>query len=114
MSPAKFYTSPNHIDIASHLSDLDDETIDENQYDESQVSVFLDTVSKKTMHHPLFQKLYDAAAAKMISMDREIGLAVLMSYDFLDVFYSCLQLYEQSPEKFDETCAEWVIMMGRL
>ena len=114
MSPAKFYTSPNHIDIASHLSQLDDETIDENQYDESQVSTFLDSISKKTIHDPLFQQLYDLAAAKMISLDREIGLAVLMSYDFLDAFYDCVLLYDQSPDLWTETCTEWIIMIQRL
>ena len=114
MSPAKFYSSPNHIDIASHLSQLDDETIDENQYEESKVSAFLDTVYRKTMHDPLFQQLYDLAAAKMISMDREIGLAVLLSYDFLGVFYDCLQVYNQSPESWTDSCAEWIIMIERL
>ncbi len=83
--------------------DLDDETLDEQHYDETTVSTFLDTVFENTKTNPLFHVLYDLAAAKMISMDREIGLAVLFSYDYLSAFYPCYCEYIEHPTTFSET-----------
>ena len=60
---------------------IDDETLDENDYDEDSVSAFLDNIYEKTKTEPLFHTLYDAAASKMSSEDREIGLTILLSYD---------------------------------
>ena len=83
--------------------DFDDETLDEQHYDESAVSRFLDTVFENTKTNPLFTTLYDLAAAKMLSMDREIGLAVLFSYDYLGAFYPCYCEYIQQPTTFSKT-----------
>jgi hypothetical protein len=83
--------------------DFDDETLDEQHYDESAVSRFLDTVFENTKINPLFTALYDLAAAKMLSMDREIGLTVLFSYDYLAAFYPCYCEYVQHPTTFSKT-----------
>lgn len=83
--------------------DLDEETLDELHYDESIVSNFLDIVFENTNTNPLFQTLYDLAAAKMISMDREIGLAVLFSYDYFGAFYPCYCEYIRNPKTFSQT-----------
>jgi hypothetical protein len=83
--------------------DLDEETLDELHYDESTVSGFLDTVFANTKTNPLFQTLYDLAAAKMISIDREIGLAVLFSYDYFGAFYPCYCEYLRNPKTFSKT-----------
>ena len=88
--------------------EIDDETLDENDYDESAVSVFLDAVYEKTKNHPLFQTVYDSAAAKMLSQDREIGLAILLSYDYLWAFYPCYCEYIDNPETFSKT-NDWYI-----
>ena len=85
-------------DNVQHLPDLDEETLDEYNYDESSVSAFIDQIVALTAHHPLFQTLYDFAAAKMFSTDREIGITILLSYDFLALYYPLLSLYEKSPE----------------
>lgn len=92
-----------YYDNVQHLPDLDDETLDEYNYDEHSVSVFIDRVSALTIHNPLFQTLYDYAAAKMFSTDREIGITILLSYDYLALFYPLLRLYEQSPEFIQST-----------
>ena len=88
--------------------DLDDETLDELHYDETTVSQFLDTVFANTKINPLFHVLYDLAAAKMISTDREIGLAVLFSYDYFGAFYSCYCEYIKIPNTFSKTNPHYV------
>jgi len=89
--------------IPENPFDLDDETLDEQHYDEDTVSRFLDIVFQNTKTNPLFQTLYDLAAAQMISTDREIGLAVLFSYDYLGAFYPCYCEFIQDPTAFSET-----------
>jgi hypothetical protein len=81
---------------------IDEETLDEQQYDEEKVSLFMDTLFGKTQSSPLFQTLYDIAAAQMISTDREIGLAVMCSYDYFASFYECYLEYISSPTTFSE------------
>ena len=88
--------------------ELDAETLDELHYDESTVSRFLDTVFTNTKTNPLFRTLYDLAAAKMISIDREIGLTVLFSYDYLRAFYPCYCEYIENPTTFSETNLHYV------
>ena len=82
---------------------IDDETLDEQHYDEENVALFMDTLLDQTQSSPLFQTLYDIAAAQMISTDREIGLAVLCSYDYFASFYECYLEYVSSPKTFSET-----------
>jgi hypothetical protein len=93
--------------------DIDDETLDENDYDEQNVSAFLDTIYERTHRHPLFQLLYDKAAAKMISENREIGLTVLLSYDYLSAFYPCYCEYNDNPDTF-HTTNTWYITLTKL
>lgn len=98
------------ISPPENIYDIDDETLDENHYDEKQVSNFLDTIYKNTKDSVWFQTLYDSAAAKMISTDREIGLAVLCSYDYLAAFYNCYLEYVESPETFNEQTSAYRII----
>ena len=87
---------------------IDDETLDEQHYDDDTVSRFMDTVYHSTQHSSLLQHLYDSAAAKMISTNREIGLAVLFSYDYMSAFYTCYCEYISSPETFSETTQSYM------
>lgn len=102
------------IDPPENPFDLDEETLDELHYDESTVSKFLDTVFANTNTNPSFQTLYDLAASKMISMDREIGLAVLFSYDYFGAFYPCYCEYLQNPTTFSETNPLYVKIYQKL
>ena len=70
--------------------DVDDETRDEWTYDEDATKIAMDRIYDKTKSDPLFQELYDLAAARMFSTDREIGLAILCSYDCLFLFMEVL------------------------
>lgn len=101
MDPAKFYETE---DIKCDPSDpnVSAETIDEYNYDIDAVKTYLDEVYRKTKDHPLFQRLYTAAAALMFSVDPEIGLAVLMSYDYLAWFYNSYTGFNKNPEEFTE------------
>lgn len=93
--------------------DIDTETLDENDYDDQSVNTFLDTIYENTRNHPLFQSLYDNAAAKMISENREIGLAILLSYDYLWAFYPCYCEYMNNPSTFTHTNI-WYITLTKI
>jgi|LauGreDrversion4_2_1035121.scaffolds.fasta_scaffold07027_4 hypothetical protein len=80
--------------------DFDDETCDEMSYDEGAAKRAMDSMYLITHKHPLFQELFDHAAARMFSTDREIGLAVLCSYDYLSRFHACIVQFLQTPEQF--------------
>lgn len=82
--------------------DWDAETIDEMSYDEEAASKVLDQIYESTKHNILFDKIYISAAAKMMSLDPEIGLAVCMSYDYFKGFCECLELYRKTPAQFTE------------
>ena len=69
---------------------LDDETRDEISYDDNTANKTLDYVFELTNLHPLFNTLYLSAAAKMISTDPSIGIAVLFSYDYFEEFHKCI------------------------
>ena len=94
--------------------DWDEETIDEMSYDESAMSKGLDTIYDKTKAHPLFKTIYQNAAAKMISMDNEIGLAVCVSYDYFKFFHACIGLFEHDPAAFNESSQEYQTMIQTL
>jgi hypothetical protein len=87
MDPTKFYETE---DIRCDPTDpnVSEETIDEYNYDAEAVAKYLDTVYQSTKSRPEYQRLYTAAAALMFSENPEIGLAVLMSYDYLAHFYN--------------------------
>jgi hypothetical protein len=71
--------------------EIDDITNDENNYDEESMSKSMDIVYEKTKDNILFQNLYQHGAAKMFSLDQEIGMAVLCSYDYFHLFHMCLK-----------------------
>ena len=78
-------------DVDSDCNDLaDDETRDEMNYDEETLSVGMDLILEKTLGIPAFDELYLLGAAKMISESKDIGMVILMSYDFFPWFHLCL------------------------
>jgi hypothetical protein len=82
--------------------DLDEETKDELNYNESSISTTMDSLLLLTKDNRCFQELYDLAAALMFSCNREIGLAVLFSYDNLPLFHDCLSSFYYDPGAFNE------------
>jgi hypothetical protein len=77
---------------------IDELSNDENNYDEEQMARSMDFIYEKTKNHALFQTLYQHGAAKMFSLNNEIGLAVLCSYDYFHLFHQCLRVFVQENE----------------
>ena len=73
--------------LPDNLKDIDAETQDEYNYDEECISSTMSLLFSYTKDNTYFNKLYDMAASKMISTNREIGQAVLFSYDYLIFFH---------------------------
>ena len=82
--------------------EIDDITNDENNYDEESMSKSMDIVYEKTKDNILFQNLYQHGAAKMFSLDQEIGMAVLCSYDYFHLFHMCLKDFFYDFVSFNE------------
>jgi hypothetical protein len=102
-------------DIEKHNQEaIDDETADEMRYDNDAVEKIMDHVYDKTKNLPLFQELYKKAAAKMISMDPEIGLCILFSYDYLPLFRNCLDVFFKSPPEFKAETHEFIALQAKL
>jgi len=95
MKKGKYYSDDTYS-INPSSGEIDTETLDEFEYDDLAMSVFLDHVYSLTKDSPIFQKLYSDAAALMFSTDLEIGLAVLCSYDYLADFYTFFLLHKNS------------------
>ena len=62
----------------------------------------------------LFLYVLDKAAARMFSTDREIGLSILFSYDYLDVFHNCLVFFYTNENEFTDTTDCYVELLKRL
>lgn len=106
--------SQNYPETIQQIPDLDDETLDEMSYDESAATKTMDYLLDVTKNNKWFNSLYDLAAAKMISMDREIGLAVLMSYDYLQLFQLCIHDFMKCKDAFDDTTESYVHLQKNL
>ena len=105
------------------FDEIEDETLDEFLYDTDNMSNYLDTVYSLTKTNPIFSRLYGLAAERMFSTDPEIGLAVIYSYDYLDLFFPllCMFLRELDHdlhrefsfplEPVDETNSYYILLM---
>lgn len=102
--------SSNYPDINSSI---DNESRDELEYDEKTMSVALDRIYANTNDHRLFKEIFEKAAGCMLSIDPEIGLAVLCSYDYLDVFIPCYREYMLTGI-FDTTSIYYVNLQNKL
>jgi len=94
--------------------DLDEITMDENNYDEESAKKGMNFIYKRTHTHPLFMILYKKAAGCMLSVDSEIGLAVLFSYDYMTSFHKCVQCFFSNPDNFNEECDEYTELHTKL
>jgi len=78
-------------DIEAHNQEvLDAETRDEMCYDGVAAINVMDYVYDCTKDTPEFALLYTKAAARMFSEDPNLGIAILFSYDYLQLFHACL------------------------
>jgi len=93
---------------------LDAETEDEMSYDESSASKIMDEIFMSTNNNVLFSNVYKVAAAKMLSEDFSIGLAVLFSYDYLNSFILCLVDYFKSPLDFNKENSNYINLLKKI
>jgi flagellar motor switch protein FliG len=100
--------------ILAEYKDIDEESLDEMMYDETAVEFSLNKVYEKTKDNLAFQKIYLEAAAKMISMNPETGLAILLSYDYLKEFATLLHYYEDNLDSDIENTAEYQNVYSKL
>ena len=68
---------------------------DEQNYDQKTISRCLNVISNLTKDSYELNELYKLASATMMSLDREIGLAVLFSFDYFKDFHLVLSVYFQ-------------------
>jgi len=94
--------------------DIDEITCDEQDYDVDATSQKLDFILEQTGGNPWFQELYDIAASKMISTDRNIGLSVLFSYDYLVYFHKCLCSFFDDPDGFNDSNVAFVALKKKI
>lgn len=113
MDPAVFYETE---DIKCDPTDpkVSKETIDEYNYDQQAIKTYLDDVYQNTKDHKEFKRLYLAAAALMFSENPEIGLAVLMSYDYLAHFHNVYTTYLKTPTEFSDKDPFYKILIKRI
>jgi uncharacterized tellurite resistance protein B-like protein len=93
----------------AYLKEDDFESYDELTYDTDAINRGMETILSKTKENPLFQTLYSLAAQQFLSTDPEIGLCVLLSYDY---FADFLNVYET--EGVTETSECYVTLKRKL
>jgi len=94
--------------------EIDEITRDENNYDEENAKKALDYIYCNTNEHPLFNHLYKKAASHMLSLDESIGLSVLCSYDYLQMFHKCVQCFMNERDNFNDMNPSYVKLNNAL
>lgn len=98
----------NYPDSIKQLEDelgaeFDKETRDEIEYDEESAGLMMQYIRNQTKHLPIFQRLYELAAARFLSRDHEIGVAILYAYEYLPFFHKCICIFLTNPADLTET-----------
>lgn len=78
----------NYPDISG--MDLDDVTKDEKMYDLQAADMTMDHIYEITKTIPELVELYEKSASFMFSTDPNIGLTIMLGYDYLDLFHKLL------------------------
>jgi len=97
------FCNMKYIDISNQYADfdiIDDETKDELLFDSNAMEDKMDEILEKTKGDLLWDELYELAAAKFFSTKKDIGIAVLFSYDYFPGFYSCWNSFNDFPEQW--------------
>jgi hypothetical protein len=102
------------INIIKLQEELDEETEDEISYDDEAAEKTTDEIYSQTKSNALFKNIYLIAAAKFLSQDESTGLVVLLSYDFLSCFVSCLVEYLKSPIEFNEENNYYIDLLKKI
>ena len=105
----------NIANIESEIKqyEYDQETEDELLFDETAMNVGMTNILEKTANNKLFSELYNYAAARMISTDRETGLCILLSYDYFYDFLNVWNAYLENPSEFSEKNSYFILLKSR-
>ena len=109
----------NYPDSIKHLEeelgdDFDKETRDEIEYDEDSAALMMQYIRNQTKHLPIFQRLYEMAAARFLSRDHEIGVAILYAYEYLPFFHKCVCIFLNNPADLTEETQEYSELVNLL
>ena len=102
------------INSLNSVEELDEETEDEISYDDEAATKMLDYIYEKTKDNTMFIEVYKIAASKMLSEEPTIGQAVLLSYDYLPLFYSCLVDYLNLPNLFNKENINYINLLKKI
>lgn len=95
-------------------TEMDDISKDENNYDSQMTDLWMKWISEETKGCYELNELYKLAAATMISLDRDTGLAVLFSFDYFAEFHKLLVQFFACPERDLEMCSSYERLWNRL
>lgn len=109
-----FHMNVEAIEAEIKQYNYDEETYDELLFDENAMSAGMKNILKKTASNKLFDELYSLAAAQMISLDRETGLCILLSYDYFYDFSNVWNAYLENPDDFSEANPYFILLKNRL
>jgi hypothetical protein len=93
---------------------LDEISKDENNYDEETMKLWMNWIIEQTKECYELNELYKLAAATMISLDKDTGLAVLFSFDYFSDFHSLLTIYFKNPNQDLEMSTSYERLWKRL
>ena len=94
--------------------DIDTVSNDENNYDSNAVFDSMNYIYFITKNEPLFLEMYEKAAAKMFSTDKNIGLSILYSYDYFRLFHLCLGDFTNTDVVFDKNNINYINLYRQL
>lgn len=92
----------------------DEDDYDDSDYDDTKAKIALDYIYSVTKTNPLFRNLYSIGAAQFLSEDLEIGLPVLMCYDYLYCFHLCLVTFLTCPESFTAETPYYIELLAKM
>ena len=109
-----FHMNVDDIEAEIKQYHYDEETYDELLFDENAMSAGMTNILEKTAGNRLFDELYSLAAAQMISLDKETGLCILLSYDYFYDFLHVWNAYLENPDDFSEKNTYFILLKNRL
>ena len=84
-----FKMNPTNYPDISEMN-LDEITKDEQSYDLDAANITMDYILEITNTIPEVINLYEKTASFMFSTDPNIGLTIMLGYDYLDLFHKLL------------------------
>lgn len=89
-----------------YCDDVDDETLDELNIDDSRTDICSQFIIEYMNKHPKLRELFEWSSAKVFSIDIEVGIIYLLSFHYLPRFYSLLCKVHNGQEITDNMIQE--------